>query len=420
MAPFNIIALYGKGIGYLVYLLIGVGFGVALELSGFGDSRKLSAQFYLTEMRVLKVMFTGIIVAMLLIFLFSSMGLLNFENIWVNPTFLWSQVVGGLIMGVGFIVGGFCPGTSLVAASTLKLDGIFFVLGVMFGVFVLGETLAIPALDQFYYAGDMGRFMLSDLFGIPAGVVVFIIILMALMMFYGAEISERFFGARMKWKDIDLTPHKMINPYFAGALVLVALVIMINGQPSEETRWNMLSTAEHEKFEKRDVYIHPGELLEILNDFQLKVRLIDLRNESDFNTFHIERAENVAPVDVKKFEYVREMLREPGNTIFVLTSNDETDTAGVYKYLKTKGIGNLYILEGGVNNWLKLFPPDKEQATVAGEIASGKLNYLFRRAYGASLDISNPWTGYSKLVPGKDYVKKVKVQKKAVRTGGCG
>jgi len=420
MAPFDVIVLYGKGMGYFIYLIIGIGFGIALEMSGFGDSRKLSAQFYFTEMRVLKVMFTAIIVAMLLIFLFSSFGWLNFENIWVNPTFLWSQIIGGLIMGVGFILGGFCPGTSLVSASTLKLDGIFFIVGVMFGVYVLGEAMSIPAMDQLYYSGDLGSFMLNDVFGMPAGVVVFLVILIALTMFYGAEISEQFFGSKKKWKDVELNPLKIINPYFAGTLIFIAFIIMVNGQPSEEKKWNMLSVQEHEKYDKRDIFIHPGELLEVMNDFQLKVKLIDLRSEKDFNIFHIERAENVLPADVKKFQYIREMLKEPSNVLFVLTSNDESETGAVYKYLKTKGINNLYILEGGVNRWLDVFKPEPVAAEPLPAAEPGKLKYNFNMAYGSSLEISNPWEGHPVLIPGKDYVKKVKVQKKSAKAGGCG
>ena len=100
---------------YLVFGLIGFAFGYTLEMAGFGDSRKLAAQFYFREMTVLKVMFTAIAVAMTLLFGAVGLGLLDFANVWVNPTYLASGVVGGLIMGVGFIVGGFCPGTSLVA-----------------------------------------------------------------------------------------------------------------------------------------------------------------------------------------------------------------------------------------------------------------------------------------------------------------
>ena len=63
--------------------------------------------------------FTAIIVAMTLIFLTSSLGLLDYNLLWVPPTYLWPGIVGGLIMGVGFIIGGFCPGTSLVAMALL-------------------------------------------------------------------------------------------------------------------------------------------------------------------------------------------------------------------------------------------------------------------------------------------------------------
>ena len=63
MLPLDISSELGKAGGYLVFFLIGSGFGVALELAGFGDSRRLAAQFYFKDMTVLKTMFTGIIVA---------------------------------------------------------------------------------------------------------------------------------------------------------------------------------------------------------------------------------------------------------------------------------------------------------------------------------------------------------------------
>ena len=106
------------------FALIGFGFGFVLESSGFGNSKKLAAQFYFRDMTVLKVMFGAIVTAMVLIFSHGRLGLLDFNLVWVNPTYLWSGIVGGLIMGVGFIVGGFCPGTSLVAMATLKIDGV--------------------------------------------------------------------------------------------------------------------------------------------------------------------------------------------------------------------------------------------------------------------------------------------------------
>ena len=197
MAPYDFASIAGSATYYLIFLLIGAGFGATLEMSGFGDSRKLAAQFYLRDLTVLKVMFTGIIVASTLIFLSTSLGLLDFDRVWVNPTYLWPGIVGGLIMGVGFILGGFCPGTSLVAASTLKVDGVFFVLGVGTGVWLFGES--VGSFQEFFVSSFMGRFTLPEWLGIPTGVVLVLLVLMALGMFFGGEIAERVFGNKEKW-----------------------------------------------------------------------------------------------------------------------------------------------------------------------------------------------------------------------------
>ena len=106
MAPFDIAAL-GRFGTVLLYVGIGFGFGFALERAGFGNSRKLAAQFYLHDMTVLKVMFTGIVVAMLLLFFASAFMLLDFDRVFVNPTYLWPGILGGLLLGMGFVIGGY-------------------------------------------------------------------------------------------------------------------------------------------------------------------------------------------------------------------------------------------------------------------------------------------------------------------------
>jgi len=185
MAPFDLQALLGNSGSYLLYLGIGFGFGFILESSGFGDARRLAAQFYFRELRVLKVMFTAIIVAMTLIFWSTALGLLDYDELWVNPTYLWPGVVGGLIMGIGFIIGGYCPGTSLVSMVTLKLDGMFFFLGLATGVFAFGETVSY--FNAFWHSSAMGRFTLPELLHLETGLVVFMVVCMALAMFVGFE-----------------------------------------------------------------------------------------------------------------------------------------------------------------------------------------------------------------------------------------
>lgn len=178
-----------------VAFAIAFGFGFVLERSGFGDSRRLAAQFYFHEQRVLKVMFTAIITAMLLLFWSAALGLVDFDRIYVNETHLGPAIVGGLALGSGFIIGGYCPGTSLVLAATGKIDGAFFVGGVAFGVWVFSEFYdSVRAF--FEHSGDMGRLQIFDLLGVDPGVTVVLAVLMAVGMFFGAERLERAFKGR--------------------------------------------------------------------------------------------------------------------------------------------------------------------------------------------------------------------------------
>ena len=181
MAPIDLNASFGIAGSYLIYLAIGFCFGFILESSGFGDSRRLAAQFYFRELRVLKVMFTAIVVAMLLVFWATALGLLDYDELMVKETWLWPGIVGGLIMGVGFIVGGYCPGTSLVSVATLKVDGMFFLFGLIVGVLLFGET--VSHIYEFWNSSFMGRFILPEWLGLETGLVVFLVVCLAIAVF---------------------------------------------------------------------------------------------------------------------------------------------------------------------------------------------------------------------------------------------
>lgn len=189
MAPFDLTASLGDMGSWMVYLGIGFGFGFILESSGFGDARKLAAQFYWKDLSVLKVMFTAIIVCMTLIFWATALGWLDYDQIWVSPTYLWPGMLGGLIMGVGFVIGGYCPGTSLVSMATLKIDGMFFVLGVSIGVFLFGETVSL--FNAFWHSGDLGRYTLPEWLDLPTGLVVLLVVCLALLSFWAGEKLRR-------------------------------------------------------------------------------------------------------------------------------------------------------------------------------------------------------------------------------------
>jgi hypothetical protein len=172
-----------------VALLLGVGFGWFLERGGLGNARKLAGQFYLADFTVFKVMFSAILTAMLGVFWLGKLGVVDVSLIYVPETFLLPQLVGGLVFGAGFVVGGLCPGTSCVAAATGRLDGFALIAGLLGGIWLFGE--AFPLVERFYGSTARGAFTIPTLLGVSDGVVVFAIVTIALAAFVGVARRER-------------------------------------------------------------------------------------------------------------------------------------------------------------------------------------------------------------------------------------
>jgi uncharacterized protein len=189
MAPFYKFGFFNDQVSLIIAVVIGIGFGFFLERAGFGSARKLAAQFYFTDMAVFKVMFTAIVTAMLGLFYFSWLGWIDLSQVYIGNTYIVPMLLGGFILGVGFVIGGYCPGTSAVACSTGKIDGYVFLFGVLFGIFVFGELF--PWISDFYNSTPMGRITLPELFNISFGTIVFFVVLIAVGGFIGAEKVEK-------------------------------------------------------------------------------------------------------------------------------------------------------------------------------------------------------------------------------------
>jgi hypothetical protein len=193
-APLFKFGAFGDETSLVVAFAIGIGFGFFLERAGFGSARKLVSQFYLNDLAVFKVMFTAIVTAMLGLFYLGWMGVVDLKLVYLTPTNIWPQLVGGLVLGFGFVIGGYCPGTALVAIATGKLDALGCALGVAAGVYAIGE--AFPLIKGFYESGNLGVLTLPQAFHLPYGLVVLLVVLMALGGFAGAGWVERRFAPR--------------------------------------------------------------------------------------------------------------------------------------------------------------------------------------------------------------------------------
>jgi hypothetical protein len=191
MGPLALNEIISENTNLFLAFLIGTGFGFVLEQSGFSSSRKLAGVFYGYDTVVLKVFFTAAITGMLGLLFFSLFGWIDLELVYVNPTYLTSAIIGGIIMGAGFIMGGYCPGTSFCGASIGKIDALVFIGGLFIGVFIFG--VGYNWWDDMYMAKNLGSPKVSDRLGLSDGIFALLLIVAALSMFWVAEWAEKKF-----------------------------------------------------------------------------------------------------------------------------------------------------------------------------------------------------------------------------------
>jgi hypothetical protein len=194
MTPLYKYGFFGDEMSLLVAFALGIGFGFFLERAGFGSARKLAAQFYLYDMSVFKVMFTAIVTAMLGVTYLGWIGWLDLGQVYLVPTFLRPQVLGGLVLGVGFVIGGYCPGTSVASLATGRIDGLVYALGIFAGTFAYAEVY--PAIKDFVNSDGMGQVTLPEVLDVPWGLVVFAVVIIAVAGFWGATAVERWIGGK--------------------------------------------------------------------------------------------------------------------------------------------------------------------------------------------------------------------------------
>jgi uncharacterized protein len=182
-----------------LWVAVGIGFlfGFVLERAGFGDARNLTAIFYFRDMRVLRVMFSAIVTCLVGLILLKWLGLFDYSLLLqysLLPTYLWPQIIGGMMFGVGFAVGGYCPGTAAVGVASGKLDAVIYLLGMIFGIWIFAA--GFPIWGDLYKSGAFGRITLWQIFGLHSSVMAAIIVIMALAAFWLAGLAE-------KWAPYD-------------------------------------------------------------------------------------------------------------------------------------------------------------------------------------------------------------------------
>lgn len=269
----------------LLAFLLGIAFGFVLEQAGFSSSRKLTGLFYGTDFTVLRVFFTAGVTAMSGVVISIQMGWLDADLIYINPTFLHSAIIGGIIMGVGFVAGGYCPGTSFCAAAVGRVDGIAFAVGGLLGIFAFGE--AFPWFENLYRAGSKGDLLVSSALGISNGQFAGMMIVVAVAAFVFTTRLEKKVNPQSGAYRFPLSRHRIAA---VGLLILAAVLAAV---PDRKPRLTARAS-DSSYLENHPVRMIAADELAIrILDRDTKLQLIDVRSTADFGRKTLPGAVNV-------------------------------------------------------------------------------------------------------------------------------
>jgi rhodanese-related sulfurtransferase len=342
MAPFIPEGIINPELNLFFALVIGLGFGFVLEQAGFSSSRKLAGVFYGYDFVVLKVFFTAGVTAMVGLVFLGFMGWIDMSLIYINPTYLYSAVVGGLIMGAGFIMGGYCPGTSIVAATVGKIDAMLFLVGAMAGIFIFGHYY--HAWEPLYNGQYLGSPFIYETLGISKAWFAFLLTLVAVVAFAVTQKIE---------DNINKTSVEIIKQrpsyLMPGALLLLATFFFLF-LPSQR-RSNAQEVPAREllvMLQQDDKYVDVEEVLYKIMHRDKTFVLIDTRPEEEYEQFALPGAVRISPQDITGKAY-RAFLNDPRQKK-VFYSNGESTSALAWAIAARAGFQNVYILQGGLNH----------------------------------------------------------------------
>jgi rhodanese-related sulfurtransferase len=314
-----------------------------------------------------------------------------------------------------------------------------FLLGALTGVWLFGET--VGSFQGFWLSSYMGRFTLPEWLGLPLGVTVLLVVVMALVLFWAGDLALQAFGQKKPWAEVNKAPARGAQA-FGGALIAASLVLVVHGQLDPEAKLARMGPELRRSVEERGIFVDPAEVVALRKDIGVQIVILDLRDERDFNLFHVGGSRRATLAELESADRLKHLLDQPPTTVTFLVGNGEASALTAWRRLTALGVPNLYVVDGGVNHWLERYPVDACIAERVGR-ADGRDEPAWRFLYATGSTQPASWpelstsrafrspcaepaaevhgdSHHARAWPAHAYTKRVKLKSKAAVKGGCG
>ena len=116
-------------------IILGILFGFALQRVGATNPQNIINMMRLTDLHLMKAIFFAIGISSTFLFLLMTLGVIDAGHLSVKSSYI-GVILGGVMLGLGFAVAGYCPGTSLTALANGRKDALVFVGGGLVGALI--------------------------------------------------------------------------------------------------------------------------------------------------------------------------------------------------------------------------------------------------------------------------------------------
>jgi hypothetical protein len=263
------------------------------------------------------------------------LGMLDLGLLFINPTFITSAIVGGVIMGFGFVVGGFCPGTSICAAAIGKIDAFIFILGSIIGIYLFLELY--PLIKDLYMAHQLGAIKIDEVLGMSSAGFAFLVTSLALITFVLVTYIEN-----RVYKISSIHSRYIISRGSILAIIPFILIMLVAFTPNKHERIrNFINDPENIKEcnERRidaDKFVY-----DLIND-HYNINVIDVRGPDEYKEFHLPLAINIPIDSLGNTEWIQFLRTTYKRNIYY--SNDSLTSKKACRYARLLGNDNGLVL----------------------------------------------------------------------------